>query len=217
MGRKWLGVSSAKYKKMPHVEDGPPPSLWWYRRQPDPSWADDTPMPESQCVIDTYIRQCSRGRTLPAGFEKNLVRWLQDLSRPEKISPRRKRYWSIPAYALAHKLYSERCKPSSRTKGFCKRFRELERIAIHLFPTRVPPGKEPRPPLTEDEKQALRQEYLAGVDAKELAEKFRIAASHVGRLCREQKAMRAAEREKWENQSPSSSPAAPQDEPDQPF
>src|SRR5271169_4896312 len=150
MGRKGLGVSSAKYWKMPHVEGGPPRSLWWYRRQPAPAWADDIPTLESQKVIDEYLRQRARGRRLPSGFEANLARCLQDLSRPEKISPRRERYWSIPAYALAHDM---------EKATLMKRLRELERIAISLFPIHVPTHRKPRPPLTDKEKQSIRQRY----------------------------------------------------------
>ena len=132
MARKWLGVSGKKYQQMPHAET-PPASLWWYACEPDPTWADDVPLPESQCVIETYLLQCKRGRALPTGFGKKLAQWLQDLSREPKISPHRKRYWTIPAYALAQKLPE---------KTLCKRLREMEKIAKRLFPQRVPSNRQ---------------------------------------------------------------------------
>jgi hypothetical protein len=184
MGKRW--IPERQYSRMPHAEERAP-SLWWYARQPDPAWADDIPMPESQCVMDTYLRQCARGRSLPKNFGETLRRWLQDLSREQRISPRRKRYWTIPAYAFAHKMPS---------KTFCKRFRELENIAKELFPHRVPRSRASIV-LTEEKTQAIRQRVLEGTDIRAVASEFGIPPFRVGQLCREEKAAFLAKREEW--------------------
>ena len=75
-----------------------------------------------------------------------------------------------------------------------KRLRELEKLAAQLFPDSVPSSRKPRPQLTDDEKQKIRQRYLAGEDCKKLAKEFRIPTAHVGLICREEKATRDAER-----------------------
>lgn len=187
MGKKW--VPERQYSRMPHAEERAP-SLWWYTRQPYPTWADDTPMPESQCVMDTYLRQCARGRSLPKDFQNNLGQWLQALSREVNLKdygkPRTKRYWTIPAYAFAHKLHS---------KTLCKRFRELEKIAKRLFPHRVP-SRRADVILSEEKKQTIRQRVLDGADISAVASEFGIRPFRVGQLCRVEKAARLAEREK---------------------
>jgi hypothetical protein len=162
------------------VKDGPPPSLWWYRR----------PAPDRHVVIGAYLDKYRHGRTLPEDFKDNLEQWLSELSRlqnkQEWGQPRTLRYWSIPSYALAHDM---------EPAALMKRLRELEKIARQKFPDSVPSSRKVRAPLTEKEIQKIRQQYLAGVDAKKLADEFRITPAHIGRLCREQKEMRAAERE----------------------
>src|SRR5260370_1192598 len=127
--RNWLGVSAHKYKRMPHAEVRAE-SLWWYTRQSARVWEADPPTADAEAAIQTNQKQWARGRALTKGFAEDLYRWLQELNRPQKISALRERYWTIPAYALAHKIHS---------KTFCKRFRELEKVAKKLFPDRVPP------------------------------------------------------------------------------
>ena len=135
-------------------------------------------MPESQCVIDTYLRHCARGRTLPKGFEEKLVGWLQDVNRPQQISPRKKLYWTLPAYAAAHKLHPQ---------TFCKRFREMEKIAKKLFPLRVPAHRVDVE-LSDEKKQAIRDRFSVVQDFHKVADEFGIEAFRVGQLCREEKA-----------------------------
>jgi hypothetical protein len=141
-------------------------------------------------VIDAYLERAARGRALPEDFKHKLVQWLGELSRlqnkKEWGQPRTYRYWSIPAYALAHKL---------KKASLMKRLRELEKVARQKFPDAVPSFRKARPPLTEKEIQEIRAQYLVGEDAKKLAEQFRLAPSHVGRLCREERRIRKA---KWE-------------------
>lgn len=186
MGRK--GVPNSVYWRMPHVEERAP-SLWWYQHQPGD---DSTPTPESQCVIDTYLHQCARGRSLPKNFGEKLRQWLQDLSSKQQISPRKKRYWAIPDYARLHRLHD---------KTFCKRFRELEKIAKQLFPHRVPPSRV-IVVLSDERMQAMRTRVLEGADISAVAKEFGIAPFRVGQLCREEKARvlekREKEREEWE-------------------
>ena len=75
-----------------------------------------------------------------------------------------------------------------------KRLREMEKLAAQLFPDSVPSSRKPRPKLTDDEKQKIRQRYLAGEDCKKLAEEFRLTLSRVGLLCRAERETRDAER-----------------------
>ena len=159
---------------MPHGTDGPPPSLWWYRRNPE-YHGDDVPTASSQRVINEYLRQCaSGGGAVP---EEHLRRWLQELSRPQKISPRRTRYWTIPAFALAHRL----------KKGtLMKRLRRLEEIAVELFPGRVPAGRQRRP-LSEAKKEAIRQRYIEVQDIRAVAHEFGLPTFRVGQICRVEK------------------------------
>jgi hypothetical protein len=174
MARKgW--VRNSEWVRQPHVKNGEPASLWWYRR------------PDRHKVIDAYIAQCSRGRALPENFKEQIVQWLQDLSRiqPVKGHPRDFRHWSIPAYALAHGM---------EKATLMKRIREMERIAKELFPDAVPIGRKMRQ-LTDREKREIRAKYLSGTDAKVLAEEYEIAPFVVGILCREERAIRAAQRE----------------------
>jgi len=175
MPRKW--VRDREWQRQPHVKDGPPPSLWWYAR------------PDRHRAIDAYVNQCRRGRTLRDDFKDDLVMWLDALSRIQNKKawgqPRTYRYWSVPAYALEHKM---------EPAALMKRLREMEKLAARLFPDSVPSSRKPRPQLTDDEKQKIRQRYLAGEDCKKLAEEFRLPPARVGLLCREEKALRNEER-----------------------
>jgi transposase-like protein len=173
MARKW--IRNGKWVRMPHAETRPA-SLWWYRCNIRPPF-DDTPTDDSLAVIDLYLHQCARGRTLPDAFRKHLLGWLQDLNRPVKISPRRERYWTIPAYELAHRI---------NPKTLCKRMRELEKIATSLFPDRAPAFK-PRSTASEEEKQEIRKLYNRDVPVRDIAEKFKVTPACVGRICRDLK------------------------------
>jgi hypothetical protein len=135
--RKW--IPDDVYDRMPHA-GGPGASLWWYRSSER----------RAGRVIDAYIEQVSRGKSVGKNFKDELLGWLQELSEPVKISPRRKRYWTLPAYARAHGL---------RVTTFCKRFREMEKIAKRLFPERVPSYREPQP-LTDELKRKIGGRYL---------------------------------------------------------
>jgi hypothetical protein len=191
MARKKF-VRDDKWQRQPHVKDGPPPSLWWYRR------------PDKRLVIDAYISKYRQGRSVPDGFKEDIVKWLEDLSALQNKKPwgqpRTLRYWAVPSYALAHKM-----EPAT----LMKRLREMENIAKQLFPDSVPSSRKTRAALTEAEKKEIRQLYLDGMDAKALAQRFHIAASKVGHLCREQKATRDAARKKAQNEAgpaPSNTP-----------
>ena len=170
-------IAKAKYQRTPHAETRVE-SLWWYKRQPAPDCHDDQPTRESQLVIDAYLLRCARGRKLPEGFDEKLKHWLQELNRPQQVSPRKKRFWTIPAYALAHRLHKF---------TFCKRFRELEKVAAQLFPNRVPPHRK-RVPLTEEIKERIRQRFMEIQDFAAVAHEFEIEPFRVGQLCRSEKA-----------------------------
>jgi hypothetical protein len=150
--------------------------MWWYAR------------PDRASVINGYINRYSKGRAVPDGFRETIVQTLGDLSRihnkAEWGQPRTKRYWSIPAYALAHKM---------KRATLMKWLRELEAVAKEQFPDSVPSSRKRRA-LTEEDKQKIRQRYLAGEDCKNLAEEFRITAGHVGLICCDEKEQRDKER-----------------------
>lgn len=174
MPRNW--VRGSEWRRQPHVKDGPPPSLWWYAR------------PDRHSVINAYIKRYSKGSTVPEGFKETIVRVLDDLGRihnkKEWGQPRTLRYWSIPAYALAHKM---------NKATLMKWLREMEAVAKQLFPDSVPSGRKTHT-LTEADKEQIRQRYLAGEDCKKLAEEFRVPAVRVALLCRGEKEIRRAER-----------------------
>jgi hypothetical protein len=175
MPKKW--IRTREWQRQPHAKE-PPASLWWYA------------YPDRQLVIKAYVAQCSRGRALPGKFKDELEIWLNQLSRSQNKAPwghpRTYRYWTIPAYALANGL---------EQATLMKRLRELEKIARQEFPDRVPYSRKKRSPLAEIEIQEIKARYLSGVDAKDLADEFSITASQVGRICREEKAIRSKERE----------------------
>ena len=188
MGRRWSGLSERDFERAPHNNDGPPPSLWWSR----------LPAPKRQQVIAAYISQCARGGVkLPASFKDDLAQWLKDLTNVQSLKDygkaRATRYWDLPTYARAHGMPPH---------TFMKRFRELEKIAIKLFSDSVPSSREPRgAPLTEEEIQEIRKRCLEGDNLKDLAKEFRVTASKVGHLCRKEKAIRNAARQKAENET----------------
>jgi hypothetical protein len=126
---------------------------------------------------------------LPEDFEDELTTNLQALHRLQNLKdfdrPRTYRYWSVPSYALAHRL---------KAPALMKRLRELEKIARRLFPDSVPSSRKPRAPLTEGEKQKIRERYRAGEDGSLLAYEFRITSAYVGQLCVAEKAERAQAR-----------------------
>lgn len=172
--------------RRPH-KDARPDGLWWYRSTTNPPF-DDTPTNDSLAVIDLYLHQCSRGRKLPDGFRDQLLGWLQDLNRPVRISSRRERYWTIPAYELAHKI---------NPKTLCKRMRELEKIAKRIFPGRAPSYRN-RPPLTDEQKQEIRKLYDEdpNADAAQcIAAQFQTTPARVGQICRDIRARKTAQRE----------------------
>lgn len=181
MGRKF--IRNSKWRRTPHA-DGRPVSLWWYRSMTSPPF-DDTPTQNSLKVIDAYLNQYAHGRALPHDFRKQLLKWLQDLNRPVKISPKRKRYWTIPAYELAHGI---------NPKTLCKRMRELEKIAKGLLPDRVPAYREERGPITENEKAEMRREIF-DKDIKAIAEKYKITPARVGQICRAEIALQRSARQ----------------------
>ena len=171
-------VRNSEWQRQPHIKDGPPPSLWWYAR------------PDRQRVIAAYLERAAKGRTVPEGFHEQLGSWLADLHKghykTQRKDARTFRYWDIPSYARANEL---------KLATLMKNLRELETVAKKLFPNDVPASRKTRAPLTEKEVREIRQRYLNGEDAKELAKAFRIPASRIGLLCREEKAARAAARE----------------------
>jgi len=174
--RKW--VRDDEWQRQPHVKDGPPPSLWWYRR------------PDRHSVINAYIARYGRGRTVPETFKETLVRVLEDLGRihnkKEWGQPRTLRFWSVPAYALAHEM---------KKATLMKWLREMETVAKELFADSIPSARKQRT-LNEMDKHAIRQRFLEGQDIKLIAEEFRIPSARVGQICTKEKVIRRAQRER---------------------
>jgi hypothetical protein len=179
MGRRPNWIPQRKYNCTPHASD-PAASLWWYRLQES----------KREQVIATYIKQCSRGRALPEGFRDDLEMWLRELNTEQRIAPRTRRFWTIPSYAAANRMHS---------KTFCKRFRELEKIAKRLFSDDVPVGRV-TVALTEEKVGAIRArfgELVDDLDAfSKIAQEFGIDPFRVGQLCRDLKAQAITGREK---------------------
>ena len=194
MPKKW--IRTKEWERQPHAK-GRIASLWWFD------------FPDRQVVISAYIEQARRGRAVPDDFKPKLVDWLDELwksqNKREWGQPRTYRYWTIPSFARAHGL-----KPAT----LMKRVRELEEIARHKFPDRVPSSRKKRAPLSEQEIQEIKARYLSGVDAKELAAEYRIPASQVGHICRDEKEIRRSERETQESQQSAANGAESQPEPD---
>src|SRR5579864_3468366 len=166
--KRW--IRDKEWRQQPHIKEGPPASLWWYRR------------PDRHLVIASYIAQCKKGRALPENLKDDIRQWLDDLSnlqnKGEWGKPRTFRYWDIPSYARAHDL---------EPPTLMKRLREMDKIAKRMFPDSIPPSRKDRVPLTEKEVKEIKKAYLDGTDAKELAVRFDITAARVGQLCREEK------------------------------
>jgi hypothetical protein len=131
-------------------------------------------------VVDAYLKQYSQGRTVVEGFREEILRCLHDLGNGLYLKawgrPRTWRYWSIPSYAATHGI---------KGHTLMKRLRELEKVAINLFPDSIPSDRLPRKPLSTQEIDELRGMYSRGISAKEIALSYSIAPSKVGLLCRD--------------------------------
>jgi hypothetical protein len=178
VGRRPNWLTKSEWKRTAHA-DGPAVSLWWYR----------LPTAQRDAVITAYVKQCSRGRTLPEGFRDELESWLHDLNTEQRVSPRKRRWWTVPSYALANKLDKF---------TLMKRFRELEKIAKRLYPSDVPVGRVAKP-LTEEKVAAIRARFVElnqdmNAFAK-VAEEFGIDPFRVGQLCKDLKADAVSQRQ----------------------
>jgi hypothetical protein len=181
MVSRWIRDSG--WMLRPHGKERAP-GLWWYQRD------------DRQRVIDAYLDQRKRRQTprqglLAQDFKAQLSTWIEDLNLCQNLKawgdPHTWRYWTVPAYALANRI----------EKGvLIRHLRELEGLAKAMFPDDVPNSRRLRAALTEDDIRRIRQLYLEGTAAKIIAARFRIPPSRVGQLCREQKAIRTAERER---------------------
>jgi hypothetical protein len=179
VGRRPNWLTKSEWKRTAHA-DGPAVSLWWYRL---PTTA------QRDAVITAYVKQCSRGRTLPEGFRDELESWLHDLNTEQRVSPRKRRWWTVPSYALANKLDKF---------TLMKRFRELEKIAKRLYPKDVPVGRIPKP-LADEKIAAIRARYAELIHdwdvAKKVANEFNVEPFRVGLLCKDLKDADKVERE----------------------
>jgi hypothetical protein len=186
--RKWIPKEYWRRMPTPHAS-GPPPSLWWYHPEPGPKRADLKPDADSQQIIDEYLRRRARAGALVGLTEKELEDWLSELTRPHKVSPRRKFYWTIPCFAVSKRINAATAMAW---------FRALEKVAKELFPDRVPYGRKPKQ-LTPEQIQEIRTEYLDTGKVKTISFKYGIPAFRVGRLCQAEKKAREA-RNTWDTE-----------------
>ena len=118
-------------------------------------------------VIAAYLRQVARGRAVDKKeFKTKLRWWIHELANPLELNgkpwhgaddPQKGcwRYWMLPAYAEAHEL----------KKGtFCKRFREMSKIAMRLYPDRAPRKRK---------QERLREENLTHKDKTRIRDRYR--------------------------------------------
>jgi hypothetical protein len=157
-------------------------SLGWYCDDDEyhGRWHDGETTREGKQVIDAYIKQVSRGKSVGKEFKDELLGWLRKLAKPGRqsllvgkdskgkppglfASSRERRlykagrihlnpdrYWTLDAFARAHDL------PRG---GFFKRFREMDKIAKRLFPERAPSDKKAQP-VTEELKLEIQNQYI---------------------------------------------------------
>lgn len=174
MGRRWLGVKKRDYVQMPHAESWPE-SLWWFLH-----YAADR-----KAVIDSYMEKYARGKKIPEGFRDELTTCLKDLGQIQTLKqwgkPRTKRYWTIPAYARAHRL---------RPFTLMKWLRELEKIAKGMYPDRAKAYGRRTKPLTENDKDKMRLKCCEGTDIQDIAKQFKITPAHAARICRAEMQLR---------------------------
>ena len=137
-------------------------------------------------------------KSVPANFPANLCRWLDDLTQiapdipqlwlPGKPRPKKKRkklqYWTLEGYAATHGI---------KLPPFYAWWRALEKVAKELYPHRIPPGRI-KQPLSEEQKQIIRAEYLETGNAREIAARHQIAPFLVGQICKKEKAQLDSQR-----------------------
>jgi hypothetical protein len=173
MARNWLGVSARVYARMPHVDGGPPRSLWWCGTAE-----------RRNKVIAAYLAEYTKkGAKLPKDFKENILVWIDDLTREQNLKqwrkPKTKKFWDLKSYARANGI---------EPYTFCKWFREMEKQAKELFPDRVPSYRVRRA-LSEETKEAIRARFLVLKDCTAVAHEFDIEPFRVGQLCVWEKAM----------------------------
>jgi hypothetical protein len=122
--RKW--ATKYDYLRLPHANECHE-SLWWYDESDFGVPTDDTLR-----VVDAYFAGVARGRKVKPNERDALLGYLVDLAYPHQVTVRRKKYWTLDAYALKHQLPRQ---------WFFKMFRRLEEVASALFPNRVPPHR----------------------------------------------------------------------------
>jgi len=175
--RKFIPHEEWARQRKPHAPEAPP-GLWWYR-----SLAPE----EVASVLRSYLRaRGARGaKKAPPDFGKKLEHWLSELIAAQGTG-KSVSYWTLKSYALAHKI---------KPHPFMAWFRTLEEVAKELYPDRVPPGRRDKP-LSDDEIQAIRAEYLETGEVHEIAARHEIPAWRIGQICRKEKEQRHAEWEK---------------------
>ena len=174
MGRRWLGVKKRDYVQMPHAESWPE-SLWWFVHYPA----------DRRAVIDAYLEKYAHGKKIPEGFRDELTTCLKELSQIQSLQawrkPRTRRYWTIPAYARDRGL---------KRYTLMKWLRELEKIAKEKYPDRAEAYGRRCKPITERDKEAMRQKCCEGDDIKDIARQFRINPAHAAKICRAEMTLR---------------------------
>jgi len=168
-----------KWKRVPHAASHSE-GLWWCQFE----WDDLAP--DSRKVVDRYLGRAARARKNVNGFADQLLLCLKDLTTKQRISPRKSTYWTVDAYAR-HK--------GVKVSTLCSRLRKLEKIAIEMFPDRLPEFRKRRlRELTLDEIWDIQFGFYEHGDFNIIAQKFGIPKWRVGQLVKDEKAMRSYNR-----------------------
>lgn len=181
-----------KQKRAARYGLAPSAGLWWFTRL-EPA--------ERDAVISAYIKQYSRGRSLPEEFREDLETWLRELSArvPGRLRHTCK-YWTLPGYA-------QHVRVSAPT--LMKRCRRLEQIAMELYPEKIEPSRDPLrvDAIIAFQLEIIRERYKECGDATVVAREFDIEPWRVGQLCKDLKDAAKAGREAETQTSISGTPS----------
>jgi hypothetical protein len=162
------GKRKKHYRGSSPVAKGPSRGLWWFIHYP--SAIED--------VVSYYLERYGRGKEIPVDFRVDLLSHLGNLSRAHKVKlygKKTARYWTVPAYAKASKI-----EPGTMMKWV----RQLNKIAIELYPEEAERFGFRTKPLSEKEIEGMHLKCYEGMDIHDIAALYRINVGHAARLCK---------------------------------
>jgi hypothetical protein len=209
MGRR---LSRRKWLLKPHA-DGPPAGLWWWR---------DLGPEERRRVLCVYLEKTVYIRTDRDDQYKGSVpdeRWdnvCQDLLIRRKNLPE-----DFPALleeiiqftTTVHRdgwltLEGAAVKFEQKRARVYYWFRKLDKIARELYPDKAPNAVY----LTDETIETIRQEYVEKGNARELAERYRLAPCRLGQIVWAEKQWRRNLFEAERNAQQAAEPSKPQED-----